>query len=600
MTSHQINGVRTQVDGQSALRFERVLAHPIQAVWRMVTDPEQHREWLGFTLTDVLEHDPPKLFTARWGESVLRWELEEDSAQGSRTRLVLTHVFGSELERRGPAREAAGWELHLEQLEGALAGEPVGWSLDRWMQLKQAYVRAFPEPGRLRVVDGSPRLTFDRWLEHPPERIWAALTENDQLRQWFAATVEGEWQPGAAITMHSPDGAYESAAGQVSKVEPGRLLEFTWGSERLRFEIWDFGGSCRLLFVDELEPGTEPASARDVASAWHASLDQLSLLLEGRPEPRERMFAAAEEIRPRYDRAGEPIGTPGRSLLRIERVLGHSPARVWQAVSDPELIRQWLDPAEIELEPRVGGSVRVTYRGFDDPPMTGVVRELEPERVLEYEWGEDMLRFELHPYRDRCHLVFTNDLGHIIEAGCATGWNSHFGLLESLLDTGSATPADAPAAGVSSIDGQTILHLERRLDHPVEKVWAMLTEPDGLARWFPTTVEGERRVGARLRFAHPGEEAPADEGVVLAWEPPRVFEFTWSDDGYGLRFELEPEGEGCRLYLTNPFDESREQALRNMSGWDLCLEWLRAALDDHPAPGMDAWKQRYAYYAERR
>lgn len=599
MTSHQVNGVRTQAEGQPALRFERVLGHPIQTVWNAVTDPEQHRDWLGFTLTDVLEHDPPKRFTARWGESVVRWELSPDVSDEGRTRLVLTHILGSELERRDPAREAAGWELHLEQLTSALDGEEPVWSLDRWVQLKQAYVRAFPEPGRLRMVGDTPRVTFDRWLEQPPERIWAALTDNDQLRQWFAATVEGPWEPGAAITLSSPDGAYEPAAGRVGKVEHNQLLEYHWGNERLRFEIWDFGGNCRLLFVNDLEPGTEPTLFRDILSAWHAALDQLGLLLEGKPEPRERMIAAAEEISPRYEKTGAPVGSPGRSLLRFERVLGHSPARVWAAVSDPAQIRQWLDPAEIELELRVGGAVRIAYRGFDAPPMTGVVRALEPERVLEYEWGEDVVRFELYPYRNRCHLVFTNDFAREIEVGCATGWNVHFGQLDSLLDTGTATQPDAPPASVSSIDGQTVLHLERRFDHPPETVWAMLTEPEGLARWFPTTVEGDREVGAVLRFAHPGEEAPAHSGTVLAWDPPQVFEFTWGEDEYGLRFELAPEGDGCRLYLSNPFDESREQALRNLAGWSCCVEALAAALSEDPAPDQQSWQRQYTDSSER-
>jgi uncharacterized protein YndB with AHSA1/START domain len=48
------------------------------------------------------------------------------------------------------------------------------------------------------------------------------------------------------------------------------------------------------------------------------------------------------------------------------------------------------------------------------------------------------------------------------------------------------------------------LRFTRTLSHPVEKVWRAITEPEHLAHWFPTTIDGERSAGAPLRFAFPG------------------------------------------------------------------------------------------------
>lgn len=45
------------------------------------------------------------------------------------------------------------------------------------------------------------------------------------------------------------------------------------------------------------------------------------------------------------------------------------------------------------------------------------------------------------------------------------------------------------------------VHFVRTLRHPPEKVWRAITEPDHLPAWFPTTIDGERRAGAALRFA---------------------------------------------------------------------------------------------------
>src|SRR5262245_20151101 len=49
-------------------------------------------------------------------------------------------------------------------------------------------------------------------------------------------------------------------------------------------------------------------------------------------------------------------------------------------------------------------------------------------------------------------------------------------------------------------DGRGVLRFTRRLNHPPEKVWAALIEPEQLAAWFPTTIDGQRAAGASLTF----------------------------------------------------------------------------------------------------
>ena len=45
-------------------------------------------------------------------------------------------------------------------------------------------------------------------------------------------------------------------------------------------------------------------------------------------------------------------------------------------------------------------------------------------------------------------------------------------------------------------DGRWRLRFTRALAHPPEKVWRAITEPEHLAQWFPTTIEG---TGSRAR-----------------------------------------------------------------------------------------------------
>lgn len=65
--------------------------------------------------------------------------------------------------------------------------------------------------------------------------------------------------------------------------------------------------------------------------------------------------------------------------------------------------------------------------------------------------------------------------------------------------------------------GRSVLRMERRLDHPPEKVWRAVTEPARLAEWFPTTVTPDLRPGGAVGFGF----GPA--GAVTDLDPPRLF-----------------------------------------------------------------------------
>src|SRR4051794_13548767 len=112
-----------------------------------------------------------------------------------------------------------------------------------------------------------------------------------------------------------------------------------------------------------------------------------------------------------------------------------------------------------------------------------------------------------------------------------------------------------------TVDGGPAVVFERSLAHPVEAVWRAVTEPAGLAHWFPSSVEVELREGGRMRFVHADGGAPPAAGEVLELDPPRRLTFTWGEER--LRFELEPAGEDrTRLRLTH-FLSTREQAARD-------------------------------------
>ena len=146
-------------------------------------------------------------------------------------------------------------------------------------------------------------------------------------------------------------------------------------------------------------------------------------------------------------------------------------------------------------------------------------------------------------------------------------------------------------------DGLWQLRFTRKLRHPPEKVWRAITEPEHLGHWFPTTIEGERATGARLRFAFPGDQAPPMDGVMRAFEPPSLMELQWGPDI--VRLELQPSEEGTVLTLLDILDE-RGKGARDGAGWHVCLDALAAHLDggQDARESMDAWKDVHPDYVE--
>jgi uncharacterized protein YndB with AHSA1/START domain len=145
-------------------------------------------------------------------------------------------------------------------------------------------------------------------------------------------------------------------------------------------------------------------------------------------------------------------------------------------------------------------------------------------------------------------------------------------------------------------DGYQV-QFERHLLHPVEKVWAALTNPAQLAQWF-APGEIELTLGGRVFLAFTDSEGVVD-GRVTAIAPPRLLEFTWTDNGRDLgfvRWELTPEDGGTRLVLAHTVPESaRDFGLPALAGWHSLLEKLEALLDGVPF-GQDRWQELHDHY----
>jgi uncharacterized protein YndB with AHSA1/START domain len=138
------------------------------------------------------------------------------------------------------------------------------------------------------------------------------------------------------------------------------------------------------------------------------------------------------------------------------------------------------------------------------------------------------------------------------------------------------------------------LRFTRRLAHAPDTVWRAIVEDEHRDVWFPQRIVGEWRVGARLRFV---SEHGEFEGEVRAFDPPRFVEFSWGTDV--LRLEVDPDGDGTLLTLTDTFAELGKAA-RDAAGWHICLDALAGSLAGQPptAPPRERWQAAHSAYVE--
>ncbi|HEV2449070.1 MAG TPA: SRPBCC domain-containing protein, partial [Thermoplasmata archaeon] len=85
---------------------------------------------------------------------------------------------------------------------------------------------------------------------------------------------------------------------------------------------------------------------------------------------------------------------PSVPSIRIERVMGATPERVFRAFLDPALMRLWVTPDDLDLDrisvdPRVDGRIEVRHsrHGVSTGKFEGRFVKIDPPRELVYRWA---------------------------------------------------------------------------------------------------------------------------------------------------------------------------------------------------------------------
>jgi uncharacterized protein YndB with AHSA1/START domain len=139
-----------------------------------------------------------------------------------------------------------------------------------------------PRAGATVAGDGGQwTLIFVRPLPHPPEKVWAALTDPGQLDQWAPFAADRDLSSTGATTLTMVNGPDRTdLPASVLRADAPALLEYTWGDDLLRWELTPAdGGTVLTLRHTFAKRGEAPL----YAAGWHLCVAVLARLLAGDP-----------------------------------------------------------------------------------------------------------------------------------------------------------------------------------------------------------------------------------------------------------------------------------------------------------------------------
>jgi uncharacterized protein YndB with AHSA1/START domain len=147
-------------------------------------------------------------------------------------------------------------------------------------------------------------LVFTKDLRHPPEVVWAALTDPAKVARWAPFECDRDLGSTGPATLTMVDGEVAvPLQTNVLRAEAPRLLEYGFGPDLLRWELAPTAEGTRLTLHHTV---ADRDWLSKVAAGWHLCLLVAQRLLDGDPIPVIRGRAASgygfEELQAGYER----------------------------------------------------------------------------------------------------------------------------------------------------------------------------------------------------------------------------------------------------------------------------------------------------------
>lgn len=124
-------------------------------------------------------------------------------------------------------------------------------------------------------------LVLVRDLRHAPDKVWRALTDPAQLREWAPFDADENLATAGNTVMLTTVGSPTPHVTEttVTRADAPKLLVYNWGGNDMRWELEALGGGTRLTLWTNIDRRYIAMGA----AGWHVCFDVLDHLLGDTP-----------------------------------------------------------------------------------------------------------------------------------------------------------------------------------------------------------------------------------------------------------------------------------------------------------------------------
>jgi uncharacterized protein YndB with AHSA1/START domain len=237
------------------------------------------------------------------------------------------------------------------------------------------------------------------WIAAPRQRVWDAVTEPDQVAQWFLSPQLGaQMKRDEAGKVYVCFGPMEIGVAVFDVMEPPRRATSRSLPEKqlsTHYALEEENGGTRVTITMtgfELPPtGAVEERLAPTGASWEKALANLKAFVEGKEIPHTQGFLAALFG---YRREAAKKLSVERSIF-----IAAPRQRVWDAITDPEQIASWFSPgtqwratgshvgAKLSVvDPETGADTNIQTIEVVDPPHRFATRTTPPEDIMLTLW----------------------------------------------------------------------------------------------------------------------------------------------------------------------------------------------------------------------
>src|SRR5881296_2182757 len=176
--------------------------------------------------------------------------------------------------RTPPGSHGTAARTETQETKSNLEGEEA-------MSNRESYIPGAAADAEVRKDGDNWTLVLVRELRHSPEKVWQALTDPAQLREWAPYDADRSLGTVGSTVKLTTVGAPTPHVSEttVTRADAPKVLQYNWGGFDIRWKLEALGGGTRLTLWTNIDRRFISMGA----AGWHICLDVLDHLLSGTP-----------------------------------------------------------------------------------------------------------------------------------------------------------------------------------------------------------------------------------------------------------------------------------------------------------------------------